>query len=65
MKRELIPIPKPRSSFLLVKCPNCGEERVFFTHTTTPIKCRVCGALLAEPTGGRAVLHAPVIRRLD
>ena len=58
-------IPKPRSAYLLVKCESCGNEQVIYSHTTSDIRCNVCGNLLAERTGGKAKIHGKVIRRVD
>lgn len=58
-------IPKPKSHFLRVKCPDCGNEQIVFSHTSNPIHCKVCGALLAEPTGGRAKIKGDVIGTID
>lgn len=65
MKRGREPIPKLRSSFILVKCPDCGEERVVFSNATKDVGCRGCGRKLAESKGGRAVVLGQVLKRLD
>ena len=65
LRRERIPIPKPRSNFLLVQCGNCGNEQIVFSHTSTNIHCRVCQELLAERAGGKAKIRGIVLRRLD
>jgi small subunit ribosomal protein S27e len=64
MKRDREPIPKTRSTFLLVKCPDCGEERVLFSNSTKDIGCRGCGRKLAESRGGKSVVLATVMKRL-
>ena len=53
-------IPKPRSVFLRVKCPKCGNEQLIFSNTVNKISCNVCGELLAEPSGGRAQINGDV-----
>ncbi|MEA2090574.1 MAG: 30S ribosomal protein S27e [Thermoproteota archaeon] len=58
-------IPKPKTHFLRVKCPNCGNEQIMFSHATTPVHCNVCGTLLAEPAGGRAKLKGDVVTIVD
>lgn len=63
MIKELI--MRPRSAFLLVRCPKCGAESVLFSHAKREIRCESCGELLAEPTGGKAIIYAKVIKRLD
>lgn len=60
-KREII--PRPKSCFVKVKCPNCGAERIIFDHTTTKIYCRVCQALLAQPTGGKAIINGKIVAK--
>lgn len=65
MKREHILIPTPKSMFLLVQCPKCNTERVIYSHTTMDIRCNNCGKLLAENTGGKAIIYGKVISRVD
>lgn len=57
--------PVPRSRFILVRCPDCGNEQVLFSHSSTPVFCRVCGRGLAKPTGGKAIIEAQPVRVLD
>jgi small subunit ribosomal protein S27e len=65
LKKMHIPVPKPRSSFLSVACPNCGKETVIFSHTTTDVKCKNCKTVIAERTGSRAVLRSKEFKKLD
>ncbi len=58
-------LPRPRSKYLRVKCPDCGNEQVVFSHATNVVKCNVCSAVLAEPTGGRAELKGEVVAALE
>lgn len=58
-------LPKPRSKFLRVKCSDCGNEQVVFSHATNPIHCNICGAILAEPAGGKAKIKGEVVALLD
>lgn len=64
MKREREPIPKMRSAFLLVKCPDCGEERVVFSNSAKDVGCRGCGRTLAESRGGKSLVLATVVKNL-
>ncbi|MEM0023242.1 MAG: 30S ribosomal protein S27e [Thermofilaceae archaeon] len=57
--------PVPRSRFILVRCPDCGNEQVLFSHSSTLVSCRVCGRGLAKPTGGKAIIEAQTVRVLD
>ncbi|MDP9016480.1 MAG: 30S ribosomal protein S27e [Thermoproteota archaeon] len=58
-------MPKPRSSFLSVQCPKCGEKTTVFSHTTTNISCKSCGELLAECAGSKAHILGKVLEALD
>ena len=42
------------SKFLKMKCEKCKNEQVIFEKAAIPVKCLVCGELLAKPTGGKA-----------
>lgn len=54
-------IPGPRSLFLRVRCSDCGNEQVVFSHATTIIHCNVCGSTLAEPSTGKATIKGEVV----
>ncbi|MHA1608362.1 MAG: 30S ribosomal protein S27e [Candidatus Freyarchaeota archaeon] len=56
MRKQREIIPQPRSVFLKVQCPDCGTETIIFDRASTVVKCHVCGAMLAEPGGGKARL---------
>ena len=58
-------IPKPRSRFLRIKCPDCGNEQFVFSNATTPGHCNVCGAILAEPSGVNAKVKGEVTAVLE
>jgi len=58
-------IPRPTSRFLRLKCPDCGNEQIIFSHVTNDVHCNVCGAVIAEPTGGKAVIKGEIIAVLE
>ncbi|MCW3976623.1 30S ribosomal protein S27e [Candidatus Bathyarchaeota archaeon] len=58
-------IPRPRSRFLRVKCSDCGNEQIIFSHVTNVVNCNVCGTVIAEPTGGKAVIRGEVVIALE
>ena len=62
VKGELI--PKPGSTFVRVKCAKCANEQVIFDRPSLAPHCSVCDELLAEPTGGKAILKAEVVQML-
>ena len=53
-------IPKPSSSFLRVKCLKCGNEQLLYSNAVNKINCNVCGATLAEPSGGKAKIKGEI-----
>jgi len=55
----------PKSKFLKVKCNDCGSEQAVFGCAASVVKCLVCGKTLVEPTGGKAVIKAKIIKVLD
>ncbi len=57
-------IPLPRSRFLVVKCPKCGNEQIVFDHAATVVRCLTCGTTLAEPRGGKAKILGKVVETL-
>jgi small subunit ribosomal protein S27e len=40
-------------NFIKIKCPDCGTETVTYSRGSTEVKCPVCNAVLAKPTGGK------------
>ena len=50
-------IPKPKSNFIRVQCRKCNNEQDIFGSPVNKVTCNVCGALLAEPSGGKAKLR--------
>ncbi len=64
MKKRKILIPMPKSRFVKVKCPACGNEQIVFDHATFPARCLVCGKVLVEPTGGKAKILGDIVKIL-
>ncbi len=64
VKRRKILIPMPRSKFLIVRCPDCENEQIVFSHSSFPARCLVCGRVLVEPTGGKAKILGTIVREL-
>jgi len=58
-------IPKPKSSFYRIKCPDCGNEQFVFSHATTSVCCNVCSAVLAEPSGGKVTVKGEITAELE
>jgi|YelNatPaOPRAMG01_1025707.scaffolds.fasta_scaffold444115_2 small subunit ribosomal protein S27e len=51
--------------FVMIRCPDCGNEQPVYTRASTHVKCQVCGKTLAVPTGGRAELKGTVTKSLE
>ena len=64
MKKRKILIPMPKSRFIKVRCPSCGNEQVVFDHAIFPVRCLVCGKLLVQPTGGKAKILGEIVKIL-
>jgi small subunit ribosomal protein S27e len=47
--------------FLKVRCTDCGNEQMVYSHASTLVRCQVCSKTLAVPRGGKAKLKAAVI----
>lgn len=54
-------IPRPKSVFLKVKCEACESEQEIFSHAKMKVICKTCGAILAEPTGGKARIRGKIV----
>ncbi len=61
MKKKAL-IPMPRSRFVKVRCPSCGNEQVVFDHASFPSRCLVCGTVLVVPSGGKAKVLGELIK---
>lgn len=53
--------PPKESKFRRVKCSDCGNEQVLYLRASTRVPCAVCGAAIAEPAGGLAVLRGEIV----
>ena len=60
MKKDHNLIPTPKSSFQKIKCGECDEEQVVFSHNTTEVICNSCGNVLAMTTGSKSRIHGKI-----
>ncbi len=60
-------LQKPKSSFIKVKCNECEHEMIIFDHAKIKVNCKneSCDALIIEPQGGKGILHAEFIEKVD
>jgi small subunit ribosomal protein S27e len=54
-------VPAPRSKFINIKCPDCGNEQIAFDKPAIHVKCSVCGATLIKPTGGKGIVRGELL----
>ncbi len=59
---KLKELPKPSSAYIRVKCRDCGAEALIYSHAGSVIKCKICGAVLAEPTGGKVRILGEIVK---
>jgi len=53
---------RPRAPrFLRVRCNDCGNEQVIYSHASSVVKCLVCGKTLAAPSGGKAKIKTMIV----
>ncbi len=52
---------KQRSKFLRVRCNDCENEQVVYSHVSSIVKCKVCGKTLAVPHGGKAEIKTTIL----
>ncbi|MDD5650344.1 MAG: 30S ribosomal protein S27e [Candidatus Nanoarchaeia archaeon] len=55
---------EPSSRFIKVKCNGCKNEQIIFGKISSQVNCLVCGAPVAEPTGGKSKIKAKVMEVL-
>lgn len=53
-------IPKPKSKFLKIKCPDCQNEQTVFNKPSTIVRCLVCDATLITSKGGKGEIKKDV-----
>jgi small subunit ribosomal protein S27e len=58
-------IPKTKSLFLRVKCPQCSNEQTIYSNPSTKVKCIVCESIIIEPRAGRGLLKGKIIKKLE
>jgi len=47
--------------FVKVRCVDCDNEQVLFSHASVDVDCEVCGKTLAVPTGGKADINTEIV----
>ena len=68
VRKERVGIPTPASAFFSGTCVKCGTENVFYSNSARQVKCKQCGEVLADNTGGKVEYTeslAKEVKRLD
>lgn len=52
---------KQASKFLRMRCNDCGNEQIVYSHSSTLVKCQVCSKTLVVPRGGKAEVKATIL----
>ncbi len=65
MKMKDMLTPVPRSKFLRVQCPECGNEQTVFSNVASVVKCTICGKDLAQPTGGKSKILSDKVKEVS
>lgn len=47
--------------FLRVRCNDCSNEQIVYSHASSVVKCVVCSKTLAVPRGGKAEIRATIM----
>ncbi|MFH1752521.1 MAG: hypothetical protein ABH821_06325 [archaeon] len=55
-------IPRPKTSFIKVKCSSCGNVQTIFSNPSTKVKCLVCDHSLGESTSSKIKLNSKVLK---
>ncbi len=62
---KTLSIPTPKSRFLKVKCPGCGNEQTVFDRPATSPHCVACNHELGKAGGSKAQWTAKVVQELE
>jgi len=54
----------PDSTFIEVKCPECGNEQTVFDKPAEDVECLVCDETLVEATGGRGTVTGELLQEI-
>ncbi len=55
----------PTTKFDKIRCPKCKNEQIVFEKASMNVPCLVCGNILAEPTGGKAIIKSRILESLE
>jgi len=53
------------SRFVRVRCQKCKNEQIIFGKASSKVKCIVCGATVADSSGGKSKIKARILEILN
>ncbi len=56
---------KQRSRFLRVRCSDCENEQLVYSHVSSVVRCKVCSKTLAVPRGGKAEIKVIILEEME
>jgi len=56
---------QPESRFIKVRCNECDNEQVVFNKVSSVVVCHICGGVIAEPTGGKALIKGKILEVIE
>ena len=65
MKKDHVLVPEPNSKFNKVKCHECEEEQIVFSHSSTQVICNSCGNILSKATGSIAQINGKILESTE
>lgn len=65
MRKKANFIVMTKSKYMRVICRKCKSDQMLYNKVATVVKCNKCGAVLAEPSGGEALIHGKVVEVLS
>ncbi|MGL4670097.1 MAG: 30S ribosomal protein S27e [Methanobacteriaceae archaeon] len=54
-----------KGNFLKVKCMDCGNEQVVFDRAASNVKCIICSKTMVESQGGKSIIKAEIVEKLE
>ncbi|KXA98110.1 30S ribosomal protein S27 [candidate division MSBL1 archaeon SCGC-AAA259I09] len=57
----MVKVDSETPCFVRVKCTDCENEQVIFSHASSEVNCEVCGKTLASPQGGKAEINSEIL----
>lgn len=58
---DMVKVDSDAPCFVRVRCVDCDNEQVVYSHASTEVNCEVCGKTLASPDSGKAEINTKVL----